>query len=42
MLKKIYHCERKEFKMKCFCCCGKERCKLFTMVEVDDEKDKEE
>lgn len=36
MLKKVYHCECGL--ARCFTCCGRERCKMYRMMEVDEEE----
>ena len=35
MKKKVYHCERKEFKMRCMRCNGKENCQQFVLMNVE-------
>lgn len=35
MKKKVYHCERKEFKMRCARCNGKENCNQFVLMNVE-------
>lgn len=37
MLKKVYHCECGL--AKCFHCCGKARCQMYRMLDVDEEEE---